>query len=199
MKTLAFTFAVSAALVVAFTATPSAQAMPNNAAPPSCSFSDLTGVTVTACSGFYSGNLLQGGTGADAKPDVETALTALGLTAAQAGLISYVEKIDDLKLATPSNYNNVDFAKRLYGDTIVGFHLGGGSAAGNATAFYRFDAGAAGVDVFSLNNALTRGATSGAAVLQTAVSPIPEPGSYALMLAGLSAVGLMTKRRRSKG
>ena len=31
----------------------------------------------------------------------------------------------------------------------------------------------------------------------TAVTPIPEPETYALMLAGLAAVGWMTRRRRT--
>lgn len=166
-----------------------------------CAFSDLAGVTVTACSGFYSGNLLQGGTGNDADADVEAALIALGLTAPQASLASYIEKIGTLGGSTTSNFSTM-----LYGDVIVGHHFGSGAPVfdgspgydgqGGGTAFYRFNAGPDGVDIYTLNSLIAGGASSGAAIFQNGQpAPVPEASSIAMMLAGLAVLGVVRRRR----
>ncbi|MCV2367830.1 PEP-CTERM sorting domain-containing protein [Roseateles oligotrophus] len=170
-----------------------AQAAPAAAPVPACSFSDLTGVTVTACAGFVQGNLLQGGTGAAVSTEIAQQLGLLGLS--NASSMSYIEKIS-------SNGGNfpVNFGTLLIGDTVIGLHMGGGSdkfssnVAGGATAFYRFDAGTQGVNIFTLNSYMS--ASSGVAVFQTA-SPVPEPETYAMLLAGLAAVAFVAKRRNA--
>jgi len=95
----------------------------------------------------------------------------------------------------------VGFSTLLYGDTIVGLrvHFDGIDPQG-ATAFYHFDAGTSGLDVFGVPGTSYLGAalyrTGGAPLSLAAADAIPEPGTYALMFGGLGMMGLVARRRR---
>jgi len=168
-------------------------------AAPGCAFGDLTGVTVNGCTGFFSGNLLSGGTGGTVSGTIAAELAALGV--ANASSATYLEKI-----ASNNGLFSVDFNLPLAGITVIGLHLGGGSdkfgsnIPGGATAFYRFDAGSTGLDSFGLASYMT--ASSGVAIFQTSTPlaapalAVPEPESYTLALAGLAAMALVARRRR---
>jgi PEP-CTERM motif len=190
MHTTAQTFARTLAIAAVAAMAVPAMAAPKPVAVPACSFGDLSSVTVTACSGFVQGNLLQGDTGNTVSTAVSAELGRLGM--AQPGSALYIEKIGD-----NNGRFSVDFGTLLRGDTVIGIHLGGGSTRfasnipGGATAFYRFNAGSTGLDTFALGSLMS--ASSGVAVFQT--SPVPEPQTYALMLAGLAAVGFVASRR----
>lgn len=171
-----------------------------------CSSNDLVGVTVTSCTGFMGGNLLKGGSGDTVSSSVAAALATLGMV--EASSASYLEKI-----ASNNGSLLVDFSMPLSGTTFLGLHLGGGSDAfttkmrGGGTAFYRFEAGTM-LDNFWLGTLLT--ASSGVAVfgpgpgpqtvprpdLQRVVS-VPEPQTWALLLAALAAMGLARRARRA--
>lgn len=100
-----------------------------------------------------------------------------------------------------SNATSFNFNKTLYGDTVIGVHYGvikegtGKDAIkeNNLTAFYRFDAGTTGV--FNIINKVD--SISNATLYKTGMAaPVPEPETYAMLLAGLGMVGLVARRRK---
>ncbi|MBC8057032.1 MAG: PEP-CTERM sorting domain-containing protein [Rhizobiales bacterium] len=147
-----------------------------------CSVTDIT-PTAQACAGFYNGNLLNG-----SPADLTAQTSALALLGfAWDGNFNGVEKVEGL-----NGSQTVDFTTLLQGISYVAFHFGNGQGGpGNATAFYRLDAGA-GVDVLTL----AYNASSNAVLYSTQVTAVPEPQTYALMLAGLGVMGFMASRRR---
>jgi hypothetical protein len=151
-----------------------------------CSFSDVsgTGVTVTDCSGYYIGNL----NNAADFPDVKVLLQVEfpGITLGTAIL-------EQDNIGTGTDFN---FTLPVAGDTVFGVHWGGGRGGGD-TAFYRVtvDSGFTGFDIVSMNPARGRGTISNVALYSTTPA-VPEPETYALMLAGLAAVGFAARRRK---
>ncbi|WP_243445867.1 PEPxxWA-CTERM sorting domain-containing protein [Polymorphobacter arshaanensis] len=146
-----------------------------------CANTDIS-PNALACQGFYAGNLLSNNPSDIAAQT--THLAALGF--AWDGNWNNVEKISGL-----SGSHSVDFATMLHGISYVAFHFGNGvGGPGNATAFYKLDAGTA-TDVIALNY----NASSNAVLYSTGT--VPEPASWALMIAGFGIVGMGLRRRRS--
>ena len=163
-------------------------------ASPNPSFSDLNVApgSMTGCIGFFEKNQFNGQDGASTLATVNTWLTAQGATAISGS------GIETTALGGAGN-NQISFGSTLFGDTLVGLHWGnyGNNTNANVTAFYLFDAGTAGLDSITLN---VTGGWSNAFLYSTEVAPpIPEPETYALMLAGLGAVGLAARRRKARG
>ena len=151
-----------------------------------CSLNDIS-VAAIACSGFYDGNLLSGSSIAEQT----TGLAAIGFAwdGDYAGLVAAGKKFD------ANGATTLNFLPPLSGITIMGIHFGNGGGAGNGTAFYRFDAGAA---LSALD--LAYGGSSGVVIYSTGEAqqgPVPEPASWAMMIGGFGLVGAAMRRQRT--
>lgn len=164
--------------------------------PVACAPTDLV-PGASACSGFFSGNLLGG---SDKMIEAQIAgLQQVGFT--WDGAWDKILKIDSLQGAT-----TLDFGVPLFGESYIGLHFGGGGplGVGNGTAFYKLDVqnGVAGLASMVLNYP----GSSGAVLYKTGVRPVtppvtvdavPEPATWAMMIAGFAAVGFAARRRSS--
>lgn len=177
--------AILAGLAVSTPAQATVQVGPVATVSPCTNFS--FSVTIVACAGGYSGNLLQSSM---TDPTGLAAVVALGAP----GTGIFLEpKLENLSSAT----GIINFSTVLTGMTVFGFHAGGAGDGGQGTFFFQFDAGS-GVDVITITDRLNSNATglSNAALFQT--SPVPEPGTWAMMLFGFGALGASLRVRRRR-
>lgn len=73
----------------------------------------------------------------------------------------------------------------------------------NRYSFYLFDGGTAGIDTIDFNvlgvvSKQTDGLSHAVYLGNALTAPVPEPESYALMLAGLGAIGFVARRRAGR-
>jgi len=166
------------------------------ASDPTCSGASIEVIVAgksvpVTCLGYFDGNLNGNAT---TWKTVSTDLTPWSVKLTAAAPSSNM--LGDLKGAT-----TFDFGKTLYGDTVIGVHygvikVGSGKDATNyndVTAFYRLDAGTEGL-LKIINNI---DSISNATLYRSGVmAPVPEPETYAMLLAGLGMVGLIARRRK---
>ncbi len=189
--------AVFAVLSTAVVATP-ALAAPKVSPPPTlgatpCKLTDVS-PTASACAGWYVKNLINGSS------DAEQAfgLNALfGGSSFSAATITWKETLESI------SGDKIDFATALFGDTVIGVHVGGAGGTGigvgySGTAFFRFDAGnlVGGLNKIGFN----RGGLSNARLYSTGTfvsPPVPEPATWGMMLLGFGIVGSALRRRRT--
>ena len=174
--------AVVASLAIPSTAQATVQVLPPATISPCTNFT--FSVTIIACAGGYSSNLLQSSL-TDA-----TGLAALAALGAPVTGIYLEPKLEGLSSAT----GVIDFGTLLTGMSVFGFHAGGAGDGDQGTFFFQFDAGA-GVDVITITDRLNSNSTglSNAALFQTGA--VPEPGTWAMMLLGFGAMGVSLRRR----
>jgi hypothetical protein len=156
----------------------------------------LTTPDATACSGYYSGNLINGSP-ADLQNQADAIALLPGNYTFDTSTWANVEATKVLTLTGPDS-NQIDFGTTLFGQTIVGAHFGNvAGPAGNVSVFWLFDFGTEGASSITLDD--TQG-FSNAALYTTGSAPaVPEPATWAMMLMGFGAAGYaMRKRRRPR-
>jgi hypothetical protein len=156
----------------------------------------ITTPDATACSGYYSGNLINGSP-ADLQNQADAIALLPGDYSFDTSTWANVEATKVLTLTGPDS-NQIDFGTTLFGQTIVGAHFGNvAGPAGNVSVFWLFDFGTEGASSITLDD--TQG-FSNAALYTTGSAPaVPEPATWAMMLMGFGAAGYaMRKRRRPR-
>jgi hypothetical protein len=156
----------------------------------------ITTPDATACSGYYSGNLINGSP-ADLQNQADAIALLPGDYTFDTSTWANVEATKVLTLTGPDS-NQIDFGTTLFGQTIVGAHFGNvAGPAGNVSVFWLFDFGTEGASSITLDD--TQG-FSNAALYTTGSAPaVPEPATWAMMLMGFGAAGYaMRKRRRPR-
>jgi hypothetical protein len=194
-----------AAVALTIAAASAASAKPSPPSPPTlgataCKSTDIT-PGASACVGWYTGNL-NGGS------PTQTFQSAYALNALTGGSSYSASTLTWLEDITVSGHT-IDFTHALWGDTIVSFHVGGAGGAGGVgyegTAFYEFDAGnlKGGLDTFTFNlPGLSNARLYSTGTYHEPPPPppppgVPEPASWAMMLAGFFGLGGMLRSRRA--
>ena len=162
--------------------------------------SNEVGLSVQNCLGYYEGNVLNNSPGTDF---VETNInSAYGLLFGVSVPLGSVTPQPAARIISPLNgAATASFAGIVEsGFTVIGIHWGGG-AGGGQTAIYGVQINSATWDGSYNFLADNPGGSSNIWLYSTGggvVPGIPEPETYALMLAGLAAVGFMARRRKAK-
>lgn len=151
----------------------------------SCDALNDLSVAASQCSGWYSGNLLNNGQQGANVAAQQVALSTIGLNWDGNWNLVDLTKVN----ASGVNQNAFDFNGMLNGDVWIGIHKGKGGKDGyEGTAFFRLTA--SDLDSVSLN---LNGASS--AVVYAQQSPVPEPGTWAMLLLGFAVLGAALRRR----
>jgi hypothetical protein len=188
---------LGATFVAGYAATPASAALGPIVAP--CALTDISPNAV-ACTGFYDGNVIAGNS--TRRADQQTALGLIGydgpdITAAYFGSLP----------TDPTGDGVANFGVPMFGDTWIAIHFGNGATGPvpgiGGTAFYRLNFGVA-------TNAITVnwGAGSTGILYKTSVAPpppppppvtppIPEPATWAMLIAGFGLVGATARRRKT--
>jgi hypothetical protein len=156
-----------------------------------CADTTFTALTATSCLGSFSGNING------------NASEATFLTTNFGGTFVYAGKSDDSNSGPFTSNPGVSTNGVLTFDSAISGSFVIGLMSANQHSYYLFDAL---TPITSLTFNSTAGVAenqngipqqlSHAALYLGTVAAVPEPGSYALLLAGLGAVGFVSARRR---
>jgi hypothetical protein len=176
-------FSTLAAVAAAFVIASPASAKPAPPPPPpSCSVVTFSVATIS-CLGFFAGNLVT-----DSGPKL---VEALGYTVQlDPNADSLIEKFD-------LSGGTIDFDTDLSGPTVIGLHFGGGSTGYNGTGFWLLDV-PAGTDSFTWSSTVQQGISNAGLYSTGTPGVVPEPATWAMMIAGFGLTGAAMRRRKSR-
>lgn len=153
-----------------------------------CSLTDVV-PGATACSGAWQGN--------DVAPEANLADTLAELANLSAGTWTYIGKSDDAG-SGPFTSNPGGTSGTLTLDAPYSGTFAVSLKSSNEFSLYVWE-DVMNVSSFTFDLGDTNGLSHASLFTSDRVipGPIPEPSTYALMLAGLGAVGLVARRRRA--
>lgn len=160
---------------------------------PTCNPADV-GPVALRCAGYEAGNTdTPAGTSF-----IDGVLTSWGFTTlTDAAGYTEVKSDDSDSDGFTFAGNVVEFGQTLYGDVVVALKFGaGGRGQQTGFALYHLNGGEQGLSSFTFSNPGLGGLSHVSQWGGSPVHAVPEPETYALMLVGLIAVAVGSRRRK---
>lgn len=152
-----------------------------------CSTSDVTGAT--ACFGFNDWTNQP-----TFEAEIASTLTSWGVDSSL--FLGKIESGDSsVGSFSGEGSGTISFNETLTGTAVIGLKTGG--KGGGYYALYLVDAGA-GINSVNFSYPFSPPTVGGLSHVSVWANPVPEPETYAMMMAGLGVLGFIARRRQSR-